>query len=176
MDTGVFYFLSANPAPDTSSDNLLTWDIGSLADNQWGSQIEIIAEIANSGTVVNTSEISFPNLDVDLSSNSNDHSEKVDDILPPLITQPTQGTTDTTPTIKGLAPAEAEGALWDISTATHIKLMTTTASITGTWSMTPTFVPGSYSLAAKATKAGLTSGYSNSASITIFLPVSFLAS
>ncbi|MFO7679222.1 MAG: hypothetical protein R6X34_04155, partial [Chloroflexota bacterium] len=145
----------------------LIWNVGSLIGNQWGGQIEITAEIASTGTVINTAEIDFPNLDVDLSNNSDSHSEDVAAILPPLITQPTQGTTDTTPTVKGQAPSEAVVDLWDISVEPHTWIMSTTAATDGGWSMNPTFAPGSVSLAATATKAGLTSGYSNSASITI---------
>jgi uncharacterized repeat protein (TIGR01451 family) len=160
-------FLSANPAPDSTNGNLLIWNVGSLIGNQWGGQIEITAEIASTGTVVNTAEIDFPDLDVDPINNSDDHSEIVNAILPPLITQPTQGTTDTTPVVKGQAPANAVVELWDISVIPPTSIMSTTANNDGDWSVNPTFVPGSISLAAKATKAGLTSDYSNSASITV---------
>ena len=132
-------FIEAIPSPTSNNGGVLTWDVGSLVGGQWAGQIEIRAEVINSGTVINVADIDFPGVDVDLGNNSDDHTEEIDDILPPLITQPTQGTTDTTPTVKGLAPSEAVVDLWDISTATHTWIMSTTATVSGTWTLTPTF-------------------------------------
>ncbi len=158
--------ISADPAPVINGSQL-SWELGTLPGNQWGGQIKITAEITDTGTVVNTAVIGFPAVDVDLGNNSDDHSEMVEAILPPLITQPTQGTTGLSPTVKGWAPSESTVDLWDISVEPATWIMSDTADIGGSWVMTPTLAPGSYSIAARATKVGLTSGNSNSASITV---------
>ncbi|MCB8983600.1 MAG: carboxypeptidase regulatory-like domain-containing protein [Ardenticatenaceae bacterium] len=167
-------FISANPAPDTVNGSTLTWNLPNLVGNQWGGQIEITAEIVGAGTVTNSADIMFGGVDVDLGNNSADSVEEVNAILSPIITQPTQGVADGTPTIAGLAPSEAVVELWDLTSAmnafapnTPTLLVTTTADISGTFSVELALDEGTYIVTAVAHKAGLSSGYSNTATFEV---------
>ncbi|MCA9933168.1 MAG: DUF11 domain-containing protein, partial [Anaerolineales bacterium] len=167
-------FISANPTPDTANGSTLTWNLPNLVGNQWGGQIEITAEIVGAGTVTNTADIMFGGVDVDLGNNTADSVEQVNDILAPIITQPTQGVADGTPTIAGLAPSEAVVELWDLTSALNANaptaptlLVTTTADISGTFSVELALDEGTYIVTAVAQKAGLSSGYSNTATFEV---------
>jgi peptide/nickel transport system substrate-binding protein len=159
-------FVGAVPAP-TEIDGLeLTWALPMLLGNQWAGQILVTTEIAASGTAENTAEISFLGTDVDLTNNTDLASEEIDEILAPIIIQPTQGTTGDNPLFRGLAPSGSTVELWDLS-AGATSLGSTVAASDGTWELPLTLEERGYAIAAKATKAALTSGYSNSATIVV---------
>lgn len=161
-------YRSANPTPDDMNGQVLTWTLPTLLGNQWGGQIELTTEISDTGSVVNTAGITYPGADVDLGNNSDDHRDEVDDILAPIIIQPTQGTTDGTPTFKGQAPALSDVDLWDLSGGMRATwVASTTANLSGTWELPLVLPEGSYIIAATATKAGLTSDQSNTATIQV---------
>jgi peptide/nickel transport system substrate-binding protein len=169
-------FITANPAPDNINGDILTWSLPELGGNQWNGRIEITTTINSAGTVVNTADIMFGGVDADLSNNSAASTEQVDDILAPIITRPTQGVADGTPTIAGLAPSEAVVALWDLSSAlnaasfapaTPTLLITTTADISGTFAVELTLAEGTYIVTAVAHKVGLSSDYSNTATFEV---------
>ena len=154
------------PAAGLIDGQTLTWELVPLAGNQWAGQIEITAEIIGAGTVTNTGLIGFGGVDVDLGNNSDSAVQLVDDILAPVILRPTQGTTDGTPTVSGLAPSGSTVDLYDLQTRTTF-LGTTTATMSGTFSLELNLTEGTYILAAKATKAALISGWSNTATIIV---------
>jgi len=161
-------FISADPAPTAMSGQLLTWTVGTLPGNQWGGRIEITAEIDAPGTVKNMAGVDYPDVDTDPGNNSDDHTEIVDSILEPVILRPTQGSTDETPTISGLAPSNAKVDIWDLSIpAAPSWVISTTATGLGEFEVEPTMTPGTYVLVAKASKSGLDSGDSNAATITV---------
>ena len=161
-------FIEADPAPTSVAGQLLTWEVGEVPANQWGGRIEITAEIDADGTVVNEAEVGYPDVDTVPGNNSDDHSEVVDSILAPAILRPTQGSTDETPTIFGLAPSNGQVDIWDISIpASPSWVISTTADGLGEFEVEPTMAPGTYVLAATASKSGLDSGYSNAATITV---------
>ncbi len=161
-------FIEADPAPTSVAGQLLTWDVGAVPANQWGGRIEITAEIDADGTVVNEAEVGYPDVDSVPENNSDDHSEVVDNILAPALLRPTQGSTDETPTIFGLAPSNGQVDIWDISVpASPSWVISTTADGLGEFEVEPTMAPGTYILAATASKSGLDSGYSNAATITV---------
>ncbi|MBP6803845.1 MAG: carboxypeptidase regulatory-like domain-containing protein [Chloroflexi bacterium] len=167
-------FISANPAPDVIAGDTLTWNLPELAGNQWGGQIEITAEVVGAGTVINTADIYFGGADVDPGNNTAVSTAEINDILAPIITQPTQGIADGTPTIAGLAPSEAVVELWDLTSAFNLAapaaptlLITTTADISGTFAVELALNEGTYVVTAVAHKAGLSSGYSNTATFSV---------
>jgi peptide/nickel transport system substrate-binding protein len=169
-------FIAANPAPDSINNGILAWNLPEMAGNEWGGRIEITTTIMNAGTVVNTADIWFGGVDVNLGNNSAISTEQVNDILSPLITQPTQGVADGTPTIAGFAPAEAVVELWDLSStldpgyfapAAPTLLITTTADISGTFSVELALDEGTYIVTAVAHKDGLTSDYSNTSTFEV---------
>jgi len=160
--------LNVIPAPSGQSGNILTWTLATLPGNQWGGQIRIKAEIISSGTVTNTADIATSDVETRYANNSDEHVEVVTQILAPVILRPTQGTTDQTPTVSGLAPSSSVVSIYETSVpASPQLLMTATASITGTFSAELNLAEGTYILRAKAAKAGLTSGYSNSTTFDV---------
>ena len=161
-------YRSADPLPDAANGNVLTWTFPLLVGNQWGGQIEVRTELTATGTVVNEAGIDFPDLDVDLGNNVDSHVEDVSGILSPIITQPTQGTTDDTPTFKGQAPAESVIDLWDVQEPlAPTWVASTTAAIDGAWELPLVLAEGTYVMAATATKASLTSDWSNTSTIQV---------
>ncbi|MBE2197986.1 MAG: DUF11 domain-containing protein [Anaerolinea sp.] len=173
-------FIAANPAPGSVNGDILTWNLPELAGNQWHGRITITATIMSAGTIVNTADIMFGGVDVDLGNNSAASTEQVSAILPPLITRPTQGVADGTPTIAGFAPPEAVVALWDLTSTlnavsfapataptTPTLLITTTADISGTFSVELALNEGTYIVTAVAHKDGLTSNYSNTSTFEV---------
>ena len=110
--------------------------------------------------------IGFGAVDVDLSNNSDTVVQFVDDILAPVILRPTQGTTDGTPTVSGLAPSGSTVEIYDLQTRATL-LASTTATVSGTFSVELSLTEGTYILAATATKDALTSGLSNTATIIV---------
>ena len=162
-------FVEADPPPAAINGQILTWTFATLLGNQWGGQIQLATQIADSGTVENRAEIGFPGVDVDLGNNFDLHSEDIDEILAPIITQPTQGTTGGDPLFRGLAPPESTVELWDLSQGDlrATSLGTTVATTMGTWELPLTLDEGSYAIVATATKSVLTSGYSNAATIVV---------
>ncbi len=160
--------LNVIPTPSGQNGNILTWTLSTLPGNQWGGQIEIEAEIINSGTVTNTARIATSDQETRYDNNSDDHVDDVIEILPPVILRPTQGTTDQTPTISGLAPSNSIVSVYEVTTPTLPQLlMTTTASVTGTFRVELNLLEGTYFVRAKASKAGLTSDYSNSTTFDV---------
>ncbi|MFN2219720.1 MAG: hypothetical protein ACK2UA_14020, partial [Anaerolineae bacterium] len=143
--------------------------LGTLEGNQWGGQIEITTLIAEAGTITNTADISLHPDDIDLSNNTDSASEDIDEILAPIITQPTQGTTGGEPLFRGLAAPEATVELWDLADGglRATSLGTTEADTDGNWEMPLTLDEGTYAIAATATVDALTSGYSNEATIIV---------
>ena len=158
------HLTDAVPAPSVDGQTL-TWTIGNLPGNQWGGQIKVFTEIDAAGTVTNTAELAGAQVDVDLDNNSDDHVDEVDSILPPILTQPTQGVTDETPTFKGLAPSESTVEIWNLDSSSLIA--STTATISGTFEVEVSLTPGTYFVAATATKDALISDYSNSATFDV---------
>ena len=161
--------MGADPAPTAINGQVLTWTLPALLGNQWGGQIQVFTEIATTGTAVNTAEIGFPGVDVNMGNNVDDASEAIDEILAPIITQPTQGTTGQFPLFRGLAPSESTVELWDLSQGDlrATSLGTTVATTEGTWELPLDLAEGSYAVVATASKSGLTSGHSNSATIVV---------
>lgn len=167
-------YLAAVPAPDVVAGQTLVWNLPPLVGNQWGGQIEITAEIVGAGTVTNTADLLFGGVDVNLSNNSAASTAQVADILPPLITHPTQGVADGTPTIAGLAPSLAVVELWDLSSVFNLSaptvptlLITTTANVSGTFAVELALNEGTYIVTAVAKKAGLTSNYANTTTFEV---------
>jgi uncharacterized repeat protein (TIGR01451 family) len=115
------------------------------------------------------------------SNNEDGHTETVDEILAPIILRPTAGTTDSTPTISGLAPSDSEVGIYDLDPLQAAGLRrglkpvdatlipTTTATSEGTFSLELDLAVGTHILTATATKGGLTSSYSNSTTIVVVL-------
>jgi peptide/nickel transport system substrate-binding protein len=161
--------LSASRTPSSSDGRTLTWDLGALPGNHWGGQIKLTAEITNTGMVTNLAQIGGSDPDVDLNNNEDDHVEFVDDILTPVILRPTSGTTDGTPTVSGLAPSGSVVTIYDRSVTPGFAPLTTTATMSGTFSLELSLSAGNYILAATATKSGLTSADSNYVGITVDL-------
>ncbi|MBN1148922.1 MAG: DUF11 domain-containing protein [Anaerolineales bacterium] len=171
--------LSTSRIPSSSDGRTLTWNLGTLPGNQWGGQIKLTAEITQTGTVTNLAQISSSDPDVDLANNEEDHIEYVDDILKPVILRPTSGTTDGTPTVSGLAPSGSLVEIYDLASVMMAEQMnlpvavqatllySTTAGSSGTFSVELSLAEGTYILAAKATKADLTSDYSNNVAIVV---------
>jgi uncharacterized repeat protein (TIGR01451 family) len=166
--------------PPTVNGSMLTWNLLDLPGNHWGGRIQVVAEIDNTGTVVNTANIASPAVEPIMTNNSDSHTELVTGILPPVILRPTGGTTDGTPSVRGLAPSSSQVDVYDLSalpTAQRLNLPTlpaakllgtTTSDASGAFTLNLNLTTeGSYILAAKATKAGLTSAYSNEVSITV---------
>ncbi|MBN1641796.1 MAG: carboxypeptidase regulatory-like domain-containing protein [Anaerolineae bacterium] len=173
-------YREATPAPDAMDGQVLTWTLPTLLGNQWGGQIQIVTEVTSTGTVVNTAYIAFPGDDAEPGNNSDGHSEQVDEILAPIITQPTQGTTNLDPTFRGLAPALSTIDFWDLSetpaavgqgaAAAELSgtwVASTTASIDGAFELVIPLQEGAYIIVATATKAGLTSDQSNASTIVV---------
>jgi len=162
-------FVDAVPYPTAMNGSILTWTLPTLLGNQWGGQIQVVTEIATTGTAVNTAEIGFPGVDVDLGNNTDDASEEIDEILAPIITQPTQGTTGGEPLFRGLAPSGSTVELWDLTGGDlrATSLGSTVADGNGIWELPLTLDEGTYVVAATATKADLTSDYSNEATIIV---------
>lgn len=162
-------FLSSDP-PYTSVDgDTLTWTLPQLAGNQWGGQIEIVVDMVSSGTVTNTAAIQGFDPDIDESNNQDDHVDEVQEILAPVILRPTQGTTDLTPTVSGLAPSNATVDLYETSDPeTPLYITTTIATASGTFSVHLNLDSvGTYIIRAKASKSGLTSDWSDSATFDV---------
>ncbi|MFC1879515.1 ABC transporter substrate-binding protein, partial [Chloroflexota bacterium] len=170
--------ISANPAP-IQDDRTLTWIIPTLDGNQWGGQIELTAEITESGKVTNTALINSAEPDVNPGDNQDEHVENVNSILAPVINRPTSGVTDDTPTVSGQAPSNSTVRIYDITNLVMARrlgipvfqtadlLGTTTASALGEFSKEFTLPEGSYILAATAEKDALVSDYSNVATIFV---------
>lgn len=159
------HFVSASVPPDTINGQTLGWNLPSLLPNQWGGQIKIVAEIDQSGTVINTANIASPVAEPNTSNNQDTQTEYVDDILRPVILRPTGGTTDGTPTLHGLAPSDALVEIYDLTTGMLVG--STTAGGDGIFTLELTLAEGSYILVATATKSGFTSDYSNQAIIQV---------
>ncbi|MCA9973864.1 MAG: DUF11 domain-containing protein, partial [Anaerolineales bacterium] len=158
--------LSADPPPASVNGGILTWNLPTLNGSQWGGQIALTAEIVGAGTVVNTADVAYPGVDVDPLNNTDTAVAHVADILPPLLLRPTQGTTDDTPTVSGLAPSGAVVDLYDIQTGVTW-VASTTATISGTFAVELALPNGTYILAATASKAGFVSSYSNTATLIV---------
>jgi len=162
-------FVDASPYPTAINGQILTWTMPTLLGNQWGGQIQLSTQIADSGTVENRADIGFPGVDVQPGNNFDLHSEDIDEILAPIITQPTQGTTGGDPLFRGLAAPESTVELWDLSQGDlrATSLGSTLATTQGTWELPLALDEGSYAIVATATKSALTSGYSNAATIVV---------
>ena len=160
-------FVSADPPPDSISGSQLSWNVGDLPGGAWAGQITIQAEIDATGVVVNTAQIAYAGPETDLGNNEDDHTESVDDILPPLLIRPNGGATNGEPTFAGWSPANALVKLYDLTGGTPFLLGSTTAGTDGQWSLELALAEDTYTVVATATKAGLTSSYSNSASIVV---------
>ncbi len=161
-------YWSASPPPDGMDGSVVTWTLPTLPGNQWSGQIQVTAEITNVGTVTNTAVINYGGPETSFSNNSDSHVETVADILAPVILRPTQGTTDNTPTFSGSAPSGSVVDFYDLSGGSATWVMSTTATVSGTFSIEPTLsVTGTYAIVAQASKAGLTSNYSNAVTIVV---------
>ena len=165
---GEVQLILADPAPDATNGQVLTWTLPALLGNQWAGQIQLTTEITDTGWVTNTAAITYSGVDVDLKNNRDDHVDEVDDILAPIITQPTQGTTDGTPTVKGLAPSGSVVDVWDVGQImSPTWVASTTATLSGTFELSLALAEGTYIMQATATKVGETSERSNAATIQV---------
>jgi len=151
---------NVTPAYSGISGDTITWTLPTLAGNQWGGQIQINVEITASGTATNNAWITEIPGENTFDNNFDDHVEEINDILAPVILRPTQGTVDQTPTVSGLAPSNSVVDLYDLDGG-QTWLMSTTATVSGTFSMELNLAEGSYIFAAAATKDGLTSELSS---------------
>jgi peptide/nickel transport system substrate-binding protein len=174
LPAGVTY-LGATPTPSNIDGNELIWNIGTLPGNQFGGQIIIHTQVSDSGVILNEAEIACS----EAGSLSDDHTENVTDIAEPLITQPTSGTADGTPTLEGLAPPDSVVDFYDLTSLMKADQMgidnplaeswvaSTTATVDGTFTLELALPEGTYSIFARSSKSTLTSDMSNVATFNV---------
>ncbi len=160
-------FLLAEPAPSSINGRTLVWNLPALQPLQWGGRITVRTLIDSAGTLNAQARIGAQASESSLANNTSSHNLQVSAILPPVITRPTTGVTNATPTFAGLAPAGSLVRLYNVKTGTPQLLGSTTASLGGAFSLELNLAPGAYIVVATAQKSGLTSANSNSASITV---------